>query len=238
MKSAISMMSLVIALPLALFCSGPLAGAAEQALDTDSKKLSYAIGMDVGKSIRQLGPNARVDLAVVLRGIEDTLKGKPLLTRQEADNAKVTYFRQLRTQASEQAQSQVEQIRAEGEAFLAKNKTRKGVYTTASGLQYEVLRLGKGPRPQDTDAVTVHYRGTLLDGTEFDSSYQRSEPATFALKGVIPGWTEALQLMPVGSKFRLFIPPALAYGAQGAGGKIGPYATLIFDVELLSIASR
>lgn len=123
----------------------------------------------------------------------------------------------------------------EGKAFLTKNKKKKGVTTTASGLQYEVIAMGDGPKPRATDTVEVHYRGTLLDGTEFDSSYRRGQTATFPLNGVIRGWTEGVQLMPVGSKFRFFIPPELAYGARGAGTAIGPNATLIFEVELLDI---
>ncbi|HEY7160344.1 MAG TPA: FKBP-type peptidyl-prolyl cis-trans isomerase, partial [Acidobacteriota bacterium] len=128
-----------------------------------------------------------------------------------------------------------EDNKKKGDAFLAENKTKEGVVTTASGLQYKVLRPGKGPKPKLEDTVTTHYRGTLLDGTEFDSSYKRNEPVSFQLKGVIPGWTEALQLMETGAKWQIFIPADLAYGPKGAGGVIGPNETLIFEVELISI---
>jgi FKBP-type peptidyl-prolyl cis-trans isomerase FklB len=128
--------------------------------------------------------------------------------------------------------------KAEGEAFLAENKKKEGVKTTPSGLQYKVIKPGKGKKPKSSDTVTVNYRGTLIDGTEFDSSYKRGQPATFQVSGVIPGWTEALQLMEEGAKWQLFIPSNLAYGERGAGGVIGPNATLIFEVELISIQEK
>ncbi|MBW2412326.1 MAG: FKBP-type peptidyl-prolyl cis-trans isomerase, partial [Deltaproteobacteria bacterium] len=148
---------------------------------------------------------------------------------------KQEFSRQVQESRQTQMAALSEKNRADGEAFLAANKNKEGVVTTASGLQYKVLKKGDGPKPQNNDRVSVHYRGTLLDGTEFDSSYKRGKPATFQVNGVIRGWTEALQLMNVGSKYQLFIPSDLAYGTRGAGRKIGPNSTLIFDVELLGI---
>jgi FKBP-type peptidyl-prolyl cis-trans isomerase FkpA len=212
--------------------------AAEQELklETEGQKLSYALGMDIGDMIKHLGTDANVDLAIVMRAVQDSLAGKDLLlTTPQANEIKQAFLQKLQERLVAARKAQGEKNRTDSEAFLAQNKTKPGVVTTASGLQYEVITQGNGEKPTDTDTVIANYRGTLLDGTEFDSSYKRGKPATLPVKGVIPGWTEALQLMPVGSKYRLFIPANLAYGERGAGKLIGPNATLVFEVELLEI---
>jgi len=214
----------VFSLPLSSFAAE---AKAKTELKTPSEKASYALGLDIGASLKRF--RSGIEFNALFRGIEDSLKGnKPLLTPQEAAAIKREFFKKIQEELAEKNLK-------EGEAFLAENKKKKGVITTASGLQYMVLREGNGPKPKATDRVRVHYRGTLLDGTEFDSSYQGGEPATFQVQGVIAGWTEALQIMKVGSKYRLFIPSNLAYRERGAGQKIGPNATLIFEVELLAI---
>ncbi len=196
-------------------------------LTTASEKAGYAVGLDIGASLKRF--ESGIELKALFRGIEDSLKGnKPLLTQEEAATVRSDLFKRIQEELAEKNLK-------EGEAFLAENKNKEGVVTTASGLQYIVLKEGDGATPEATEQVTVHYRGTLLDGTEFDSSYSRGQPATFPVRGVIAGWTEALQLMKVGSKYRLFIPSKLAYGERGAGQRIGPNATLIFEVELLDI---
>jgi len=197
-------------------------------------KASYAIGLNLGKSLKNNDIQANTDL--ILRGLRDGISGgQPLLTDEEIQATMQDFQKQVVAQQESKRKVLGEKNKAEGEAFLAKNKAKPGVKTTASGLQYEVLTEGTGPTPKPTDTVTVNYKGTLLDGTTFDSSYDRKEPATFVLNQVIPGWTEGVQLMKVGSKYRFYIPPALGYGDRGAGNAIGPNAPLIFEVELLSI---
>ncbi|NJN47239.1 MAG: FKBP-type peptidyl-prolyl cis-trans isomerase [Candidatus Competibacteraceae bacterium] len=231
MKLTAKLLPLTLA---SLMTAGMGSAVLAQELDTEQKKLSYVIGMEIGSSLKSGG--ADVDFAVLSRAIEDTLTGKePLLTAEEAQTIKQAYFQQIQEKRSAEAKVAGEKNRAEGDAFLAKNKDAEGVVTTDSGLQYQVVKEGEGAKPTATDQVTVNYKGTLIDGTEFDSSYKRGQPATFPVTGVIPGWTEALQLMPVGSTYRLFIPSELAYGERGAGGAIGPNAVLIFDVELMEI---
>jgi FKBP-type peptidyl-prolyl cis-trans isomerase len=199
-------------------------------LKTDKDKVSYAIGQNIGKSLKR--DNVDIDPTVILRAIKDVLAGnKPLLTEQEVQATLTTLQADLRKKQELLAQQA-------SEAFLATNKTKDGVVTLPSGLQYKVLQEGTGPKPTPTDTVSVNYRGTLLNGTEFDSSYKRGQPATFGVSQIIKGWTEALLLMPVGSKWQLFIPPDLAYGPRGAGRDIGPNATLVFEVELLSIQPK
>jgi FKBP-type peptidyl-prolyl cis-trans isomerase len=208
--------------------------AAKEELNTPSAKLSYSLGMDVGNSLKEL--ETEIYVAVFARGVEDSFKGNAtLLTPKEAGEIRLAFFQKRREELAKKREELAAKNLKEGQAFLAENKKKKGVVTTASGLQYIVLHEGDGPKPKATDGVKVHYRGTFLDGTEFDSSIKRGEPATFPVTGVIPGWTEALQLMKVGSKYQLFVPSNLAYGERGSGQRIPPNATLIFEVELLAI---
>ena len=214
---------------LAVFAGAGVVAAAENVtLNTDAEKNGYSVGYDIGQSLkRQL---EGVDPASMARGLKDAMSSTaPALPEAEMKQRFVAL-------QQESARKIPEKNKKEGEAFLAKNKVAKGVKTTASGLQYKVITAGTGKKPGPEDTVTVNYRGTLIDGTEFDSSYKRGQPATFPVKGVIRGWTEALQLMPAGSKWMLYIPSSLAYGERGAGPMIGPSSTLIFEVELLSIA--
>jgi len=202
-------------------------------LDTEEKKLGYIIGMDIGKSLKDQGTD--VDLDSLIAAIKATYNGEELaLTAEEAALVRQEYVqkRQAEQQAATAAVGETNLVA--GKAFLAENATKEGVMTTESGLQYKVETMGTGAKPVATDTVKVHYRGTLLDGTEFDSSYARNEPISFGLNRVITGWTEGVQLMPVGSKFMFYIAPDLAYG-EGGGGPIPPNSTLIFEVELLDI---
>jgi FKBP-type peptidyl-prolyl cis-trans isomerase FkpA len=208
-----------------------------QQLTTEKDKVSYMVGMQIGGSLAQI--KDEIDLKVVFSAIEGALAGKdPLLTPEQAMEVQRTFAERLQGKRAAEMQEMAVKNKAEGEAFLAKNKSAAGVQTTASGLQYQVATNGTGPRPTATDTVRVHYVGTLLDGTKFDSSVDRGEPAQFALNAVIPGWTEALQLMPVGSKYKLWIPSELAYGDRGTPGPIGPNTTLVFEVELLEIVKQ
>jgi FKBP-type peptidyl-prolyl cis-trans isomerase FklB len=203
-------------------------------LKTEKEKVSYIIGVNIGRNLKT--QSVDVDPDMVSKGMKDVASGGKLLMTDEEMKATMTAFQQ---EMMKKHQEELEKVggknKAEGEAFLAANKKKPGVVTLPSGLQYKVITKGKGKSPKATDKVTVNYRGTLIDGTEFDSSYKRGEPATFPVNGVIKGWTEALQLMKEGSKWELFIPPDLAYGEKGAGNVIGPNATLIFEVELLSV---
>jgi FKBP-type peptidyl-prolyl cis-trans isomerase FklB len=212
------------------------AAATPLVLKTDKEKQSYAIGMNIGKSIHRDGVD--VDPNILLRGMKDALAGgKTVLTDDEAKAVMTNLQAEMRKQAVEKAQVAGEANKKAGDAFLAANKAKEGVVTLPSGLQYKILTQGTGPKPAATDTVVCNYKGTLLDNTEFDSSYSRNQPLTIPVGGVIKGWTEALQLMPVGSKWQLFIPSDLAYGAQ-TKGPIGPNSTLIFEVELLSIQAK
>ncbi|MGA9574545.1 MAG: FKBP-type peptidyl-prolyl cis-trans isomerase [Lysobacterales bacterium] len=202
-------------------------------LDTDEKKLGYIIGMDIGKSLREQG--AAVDLDSLITAIRATYNGEELaMTDEEAGQVRKEYIEKRQAEQQAEAAAAGATNLAEGKKFLAENAKKEGVQTTDSGLQYKVETMGTGPKPAATDTVTVNYRGTLLDGTEFDSSYARNEPISFALNRVIAGWTEGVQLMPVGSKFTFYVSPELAYGEAG-GGPIPPNSTLIFEVELLGI---
>jgi FKBP-type peptidyl-prolyl cis-trans isomerase len=213
------------------------AKAAPLTLKTQKDKASYALGMNFGTGLRK--QSIDIDPAILARGLRDSFSnGKTLLTEDEAKAVLTLLQSDVRKRQQELAQQLGEANKKQGLEFLEANKTKDGVVTLPSGLQYKVLQEGTGPKPAPTDTVVCNYRGALLDSTEFDSSYKRGQPATFPVTGVIKGWTEALQLMPVGSKWQLFIPSALAYGEHGAGGQIGPNATLIFEVELLSIQSK
>jgi FKBP-type peptidyl-prolyl cis-trans isomerase len=211
--------------------------AAEVTLDTPAERLSYGIAYGLGK--RMANDGVPMDADAFSTGLRDALAGaEPRLTQEEIQAEMQAYQEKA---AAEQAEVQAELADANlaaSEAFLAENASREGVTVTDSGLQYEILEEGDGAIPGPDATVEVHYRGTLVDGTEFDSSYKRGEPVTFGVGQVIAGWTEALQLMPVGSKWKLVIPPELGYGAGGAGQVIGPNAALIFEVELLSIPSE
>lgn len=212
---------------------GTAGGAFAQELKTEKDKVSYMVGMDVGKGLSSI--KDEIDMAVVIQALQASVKGeKTALTQEEALKVRQDFMTKLQAKRAAEEKVKAETNKKAGEEFLAKNKGKKGVTTTASGLQYEIVKAGTGPKPKDTDTVQVHYTGTLLDGTKFDSSVDRGEPATFPLKGVIPGWTEGLQLMPVGSKYKFYIPSALAYGENGPG-PIGPNAMLTFEVELLKI---
>lgn len=192
-------------------------------LKTQKDRLGYAIGLNLGKSLKKNA--ADVDPNVVMQGLKDGFTGgKELMTEEQIKETFAAFQKEHN-----------EKTKKEGESFLAANKKKSGVITRASGLQYKIIKKGSGKTPKATDSVTVNYRGTLIDGTEFDSSYKRGQPATFQVDRVIPGWTEALQLMKEGDKWQLFIPSDLAYGARGAGEVIGPNAVLIFEVELISV---
>ena len=206
-------------------------------LDNDQAKLAYAIGMDIGNSLNPFKND--IDRGALVAAINDRLDGRDgKLSAADAAKVKQAYFKKMAAKHLAEQKAKGEKNKVDGEKFLAENGKKKGVITTASGLQYEVLKAGSGAKPKATDTVTVNYRGTLIDGTEFDSSYKRGQPATFPLNGVIKGWTEGVQLMSVGSKYRFVLPANLAYGAQGAGPKIGPNSTLVFEVELLGIGNK
>jgi FKBP-type peptidyl-prolyl cis-trans isomerase FklB len=195
---------------------------------TEMEKVSYSIGVSVAKNVKAQGLES-IDSPSIAKAFKDVFEGNELeISEEEANLIIQDYFSKLNDKAQE-ANKEV------GMKFLEENAKKEGVVTTASGLQYIVMTKGDGAKPKETDNVTVHYHGTLLDGKVFDSSVERNQPATFPLNGVIKGWTEGVQLMNVGSKFRFFIPSDLAYGERGAGGAIGPNATLIFEVELISI---
>jgi FKBP-type peptidyl-prolyl cis-trans isomerase FklB len=204
------------------------------ALTTQKDKFSYALGMNLGTNLHKSA--VPVDPNIVFRGLKDALAGgKTALTEDQARAALTEVQNEMRKKQQEQMQAAGAVSKKEGDAFLAANKTKEGVVTLPSGLQYKILTQGSGPKPAATDTVVCNYRGTLINGTEFDSSYKRGQPATFPVSGVIKGWTEALQLMPVGSKWQLFVPAELAYGERSPAPEIGPDSTLIFEVELLSI---
>lgn len=195
------------------------------------------IGNGLGAQLKK--QSVEVDWNLVAQGLKDSTGGaKTRLTEEEAKAVLTEVQNEVRKEQQEKMKEAAATNKTEGEAFLAANKSKEGVVTLPSGLQYKILTAGTGPKPTAGDTVECNYRGTLIDGTEFDSSYKRGQPATFPVSGVIKGWTEALQLMPVGSKWQLFIPSNLAYGERGAGADIGPNAALIFEVELISIQEK
>jgi FKBP-type peptidyl-prolyl cis-trans isomerase len=217
----------------------PAAGTA--VLKTKRDKFSYALGMNVGASLGTTLRKQSVDFDpnIVAQGLKTSLAGgKTLMTQEEAQALLKEVQNDMLKKQQEEMRVAGEANKKEGDAFLEANKGKEGVVTLPSGLEYKIMKEGNGPKPTATDSVVCNYRGTLINGTEFDSSYKRGQPATFPVNGVIKGWTEALQLMPVGSKWQLFVPSSLAYAERGAGGEIGPNATLIFEVELLSIQEK
>jgi len=218
----------------AVALSGAAFAADAPELKTDKEKLSYSIGMDIGGKLKQ--QSLDVDTELLAQGLKDSyVGGKTILTEDEARQAFKEFQQKQMAKQAEAMRVQGEKNKADGERFLAENAKKEGVKTLPSGLQYKEITPGKGKSPKATDTVTTNYRGTLIDGTEFDSSYKRGQPATFPVSGVIPGWTEALQLMKEGAKWELYLPSSLAYGERGAGKEIGPNAALIFEVELISV---
>jgi len=207
---------------------------AKELLKTDKAKISYCIGMNMARGMKSQGVD--IDVDIMARAIKDVFAGGDLLLTEEESREVLTKFRdQMMAQMQQKRKEQAEKGKKEGEAYLEANKKKEGVKTLPSGLQYQVLKEGNGPSPKPTDRVKVHYAGTLTDGTEFDSSVKRDQPAVFGVTQVIKGWTEALPLMKVGDKWKLVIPPALAYGERGSPPKIGPNSVLVFEIELLSI---
>lgn len=199
----------------------------------DKERMSYALGLNMGDYLHRIPFEINTD--AVLAGVTDAIAGKPGLSPEEYAAEMQRLQEKMKEAGRQESRRLAETHAAQGKAFLAENAKKPGVTTTASGLQYEVITAGNGPKPAKSDTVRVHYVGTLLDGTEFDSSVRRGEPAEFSLTQVISGWTEALQLMPVGSKYKLYLPASIAYGEHGAPPTIPPNATLIFEVELLDI---
>ena len=231
MRPRASATVLLAALSVSACEGGPGSSAS---LETDTQKASYAIGRNVGQNLAAASDH--LDLDAFSRGVADMMAEREAPVPEEELQAALQAFSQTIREAQDAERTAASETnRREGEAFLAENAEREGVTTTESGLQYEVLEPGDGPTPAADDQVTIHYRGTLPDGTEFDSSYERGQPATFGVSGVIPGFTEALQLMPVGSKYRFVIPSDLAYGPQGSPPAIGPDQALVFEVEMLEI---
>jgi len=229
MKRRIAMaMCAAVALSGAAFAADP------PELKTDKEKISYSIGMDIGGNLKR--QSIEVDPDLIAKGLKDGYGGgKTILTEDQARQAIADFQKTLMAKQAETMQKLSEKNKADGEKFLAENGKKEGVKTLPSGLQYKEIAPGTGKSPKTTDTVTTHYKGALIDGTEFDSSYKRGEPVSFPVSGVIAGWTEALQLMKEGAKWQLFVPSNLAYGERGAGREIGPNATLIFEVELISI---
>jgi FKBP-type peptidyl-prolyl cis-trans isomerase FklB len=221
MRTAILLISLI---------SIPFSAFAADKPKTSKEQISYTLGIQLGQNFKQ--DNIDLDIDQFTQALKDVLQGRPSkMTEQEMQQAMLA----LRKQKQQEMAALAEKNKKAGDAFLSKNRKAKGVKETASGLQYKVLKTGTGPKPTTSNTVTVNYRGTLIDGTEFDSSYKRGQPATFPVQGVIPGWQEALQLMPKGSKWMVYIPANLAYGPRAASPLIGPNSTLIFEVELLDV---
>ena len=234
MKRALVVVAVAIFSAVQFSCNAKGNSITKPEMKTPVEKYSYMIGMDIGNSLKEL--NAPLDTNAIFYGMLDILKGRaPLLTEADLNQVKQDFGKMMQEKQMSRMKEASDKNGKEGQAFLDDNKKKPGVITTASGLQYTVITEGKGPMPKATDKVKVNYEGTLIDGKIFDSSIKRGQPAEFPVNGVIPGWTEALQLMKVGSKFKVFVPSNLAYGERGAGRDIGPNATLIFEVELLSI---
>jgi FKBP-type peptidyl-prolyl cis-trans isomerase FklB len=227
-------MKFLPAVAASLLLLAGVAAAEPQELKTEKDQLSYSMGVATGMQLKRQAVD--VDLDLFAKGLKDSsAEGKLLMTEQQVQETLMKYRQDMAVKQAEMAKQLADKNMREGEAFLAENMKKDGVKTLPSGLQYKVLSEGTGKTPKDTDTVEAHYKGTLIDGTEFDSSYKRNHPATFPVKGVIKGWTEALQLMKEGSKWQLFIPSGLAYGERSAGPTIGSNSTLIFEVELISV---
>ncbi|HUF70220.1 MAG TPA: FKBP-type peptidyl-prolyl cis-trans isomerase [Longimicrobiales bacterium] len=213
---------------------GGYEAAQNAALDTDDQKASYAIGLQIGGSLADIEDH--VDMDAFLRGMQDAMSERePVIAQAELQEVMMRFQQTIGEEQQARMEAESAANLEAGEAFLAENAAKDGVMVTESGLQYEVMREAEGPKPTPEDEVTIHYRGTLIDGTEFDSSYGRGEPTTFQVGGVIAGFAEALQLMPVGSQYRFVIPGSLGYGPAGNGAMIGPNATLIFEIELIGV---
>ncbi len=228
-------LKLVVVLSI-LLLSSQVYAQGNATLKTQKEKNSYAIGVDIGNTLKRQAID--IDQNVFLQGVKDSMSGgKLILSDQEMRDTLSALQKEMMAKQAERTKKLSETNKKEGDVFMAENKKKDGVITLPSGLQYKVVKEGTGNMPKLADTVTVNYKGNLLDGTEFDSSYKRGEPVTFPVNGVIPGWTEALQKMKVGSKWQLFVPSSLAYGERGAGNVIGPNAALIFDVELISISA-
>lgn len=219
---------------LAVLAAAPAVFAQE--LKTETDKASYVIGHQLGSNLKK--NEAEVNPEALVKGLKEALAGKnSALSAEDSDKIMNDFRTKLQTKAETRFKADADKNTKEGKAFLDENAKKPGVVKLPSGLQYKVVTEGKGDSPKETDTVVTHYKGTLINGTEFDSSYKRNQPATFPVNGVIKGWTEALKLMKPGAKWQLFIPPELAYGEQGAGphSNIGPNSTLVFDIELISI---
>jgi FKBP-type peptidyl-prolyl cis-trans isomerase FklB len=235
-KKGILMKSIIIAcIGILLTVSVSFAGDKTE-LKSQNDKVNYSIGYQIGGDFKR--QDVEIQSEIIVKGIQDAISGaKPLLTPKEMRTTLVDLKKRITAAQKEKNQQLADKNLAAGKAYLEENSKKKGVTTLPSGLQYKVIRKGSGAMPKETDNVTVHYRGTLINGTEFDSSYRRSKPVTFRADRVIAGWKEALQLMKEGAKWQLFIPANLAYGERGAGAKIPPSSTLVFEVELISVKS-
>lgn len=229
MKKISSLFVVFVFLPVCIFSTA--VSAAD--LKSTKQKYSYAIGFQIGTGLKR--DNADVDVDAIKQGIEDVMAGAKTRVSMEEMQAAVMEMQKAQQEAR---QAMGDKAKKAGEKFLADNKNKKGVKTLKSGIQYKVIKEGKGAKPKASDSVVAHYKGTLIDGTEFDSSYKRGQPATFGVGQVIKGWQEVLPLMSAGSKWQVFIPSDLAYGPRGAGANIGPNETLIFDIELLEVKSK
>jgi FKBP-type peptidyl-prolyl cis-trans isomerase FklB len=228
MKRALVVVLITLALATQVLAQG------DPALKEEKDKISYSVGVEIGTTLKKQGIDVTPD--ILTRGIRDALTGaKTLMTEEEIVQTLTDFRKEFIAKKQELNKQLAEKNKKEEEAFLAENQKKEGVKTLPSGLQYKVIKPGTGKKPKAEDMVTVHYRGTLIGGTEFDSSYSHGKPATFLVNRVIPGWTEVLQLMEEGAKWEVFIPSKLAYGEKGAGNEIGPNATLIFEIELVSV---
>jgi FKBP-type peptidyl-prolyl cis-trans isomerase len=234
MKHAKVVLALMGTMILLLACSTDKPASKAPEIKTFEQKISYVFGREIGQSFSETP--TKIDLDLFMLGIQDAMNQRPsLISTEEEEKTKEEFSAKMQEEQSKRLAALADKNQKEEDAFLDKNKSQQGVVTTPSGLQYEVLQEGTGAAIQETDRVKVHYRGTLIDGTEFDSSYSRNQPAVFDVSGVIPGWTEGLQHMKIGGKYRLWIPSKLAYGARGAGKMIGPNTLLIFEVEPLEV---